>query len=450
MRRRKKKTDRTGIIIAGMVVGILAVAAIITAVISSRGNTPVAPGSGSSLPGNTSAPPTQSGTDSAPIITTNPYAAIPLPEEMRAMWISFFEWEQADLSSEESMRAWAASSFDNCKNMGLNTVIVVVRPFGDAFYKSDIFPWSHYLTGTQGQDPGYDPLAILIEEAHARGLRLEAWLNPYRIKSSSLGPAELAANNPALLNPEMVRDVGGNLWYDPGLPEVRQMVASGIQEIVERYDVDGIHLDDYFYPEFTPEQKEASLDKLFDAKTFVEYGSGYVLADWRRNNVNTLVADIYQRVKKANPSASFGISPQGNNENNYAMQYSDVKYWMANPGYVDYVMPQLYWGFNYQTKSGRDTYAFANVCTEWATYQRIETVRLFAGLGAYRIGVGDGSSADQSEWSSGHNLADMVTHLRTVEGFSGFALFRYEFLFSSPEELNQQEQAALTGLLQGA
>ena len=451
MRRRKKKTDRTGIIVAGMVVGILAVAAIITAVISSKGNSPVAPSGAGSIPqSSASVSPAESGTASAPLFTTNDYAALPLPEEMRAMWISFFEWEQADLSSAETMRAWAASTLDGCQGMGLNTVIVVVRPFGDAFYKSDLFPWSHYLTGTQGQDPGYDPLAIFIEEAHARGLRLEAWLNPYRIKSSSLGPAQLAENNPALLHPETVRDVGGNLWYDPGLPEVRQLVARGVQEIVENYDVDGIHLDDYFYPEFSPEQKEASLDKLFDAKTFVEYGSGYVLADWRRNNVNTLVADVYQRIKQVNPAVSFGISPQGNNENNYAMQYSDVKYWMTNPGYVDYVMPQLYWGFNYQTKSGRDTYAFANISGEWATCQRIDSVRLFAGLGAYRIGVGDGSSADQSEWSNGHNLADMVTHLRTVEGYSGFAFFRYEFLFTSPEELNQQERDALTGLLQGA
>ncbi len=382
-----------------------------------------------------------------------------LPEEMRAMWISYIEWESLDISTEEKMREEAGVMFDNCVDLGLNTAIVAVRPFSDALYKSAIYPWSHVLTGTQGQDPGYDPLAVLVEEAHARGLRIEAWINPYRVSADSNGPLTLSDTNPAVLHPEWAHETSG-VWYDPGLPEVQQMVVDGVREIVQNYDVDGIHFDDYFYPETTVAADEEGGEtdagsQEFDAATFARYGGGKELAAWRRANVDTLVQAVYGAVKEQNPDVSFGISPQGNNQNNYDMQYSDVCHWMATPGFVDYVMPQLYWGFGYRTSSGREDYAFANISATWAGYERAETVKLYAGLGAYRVGDGDGGSNDQAEWRSGHNVADMVAHLRTVKGFSGFALFRYQFLCNPPEAIVDyvdEERLALTELLvpQGA
>ncbi|MDL2219059.1 family 10 glycosylhydrolase [Ruminococcaceae bacterium OttesenSCG-928-O06] len=370
------------------------------------------------------------------------YEALPLPSEMRAMWISFLEWQQVDFTTEESARAAVATMFENCAHLGLNTVIVAVRPFGDALYESDIFPYSHLLhaDGAQGVRPGYDPLAVMVEEAHALGLRIEAWINPYRVQDTRNGPATLSEDNPAALQPALVRNVGGNLWYDPGLPAVQQLVTDGAAEIVRNYDVDGIHFDDYFYPE--------GADDAFDADSYAQYSDGQTLADWRRENTNSMVWHVYEAVKSANPTASFGISCQGNNENNYGQMYADVRHWMANEGYVDYVMPQLYWGFAYRTAGGREDYAFENISATWAFYPRQPGVRLYAGLGAYRIGAGDGGSNDQSEWQSGHNLADMVENLRTQADYGGFALFRYAFLFENPDALGAQETEALWQVLQ--
>lgn len=392
-------------------------------------------------------------------ITPTGYKAMPLPGEMRAMWFSFLEWRKMDFSGEEAFRAQLAEAFDNCKAMGLNTVMVAARPFGDALYESGLFPWSHVMNGAQGQDPGFDPLAVMVEEGHARSLRVEAWLNPYRVKDNVNGPEALSEDNPALTRPELVRDLGGNLWYDPGLPEVRRLVMEGAVEILLNYEVDGIHFDDYFYPEFSAQQVEEGLDVAFDADTYAAHAQGENLAQWRRENVNTMVRDTYAAVKAANPTASFGISPQGNNDNNYQIQYSDVKYWMENPGYVDYVMPQLYWGFNYLTQSGRNRFAFENIVAEWAFYPRSDAVKLYAGLGAYRLGLknedgsrdgfGDGGAGDQTEWESGRNLADMVAHLRGAQGFNGFSLFRYEFLVQPGDDLSAAERDALTAEIRG-
>lgn len=391
----------------------------------------------------------QSAATSLPVVSAPPlpdvaprsYNALPLPAELRAMWISFLEWEGQDISTEQAMRRTAGGMFDRCAAMGLNTVIVAVRSFSDALYESDIYPYSHLVNGVQGRAPGYDPLAVLVEEAHSRNLRLEAWVNPYRAHHNMYREMDMASTNPAVQNPQWTREgTDGSLWFNASLPEVQALVVQGAAEIVEKYDVDGIHFDDYFYS-----FKE---DDTFDAEQYAAAGGDRTLEQWRRDNVNTVVAQTYQVIKKVNPTVSFGISPQGNNENNYNQEYSDVNLWMANPGYVDYVMPQLYWGFNYIDGNGNSAAAFASKCKEWAGYTRDESVKLYAGLGAYRVGDSDGGSNDQSEWSSGHNLADMVNHLRTVDGFGGFALFRYQFL-TGETELQKQEEEALLALLRG-
>jgi len=372
------------------------------------------------------------------------YNALPLPQEMRAMWISFLEWQAMDISTETAFRAAVTDMFDNCVSMELNTVIVAVRPFSDAMYQSSYYPWSHLITGTQGKDPGFDPLAILVEEAHGRGLRIEAWINPYRVQHPSFGPEVLAESNPAVTHPDWLRTHEG-LWLDPGYPEVAELVKNGVVEIVENYDVDGIHFDDYFYPEGNTE--------AFDAATYAAYGQGKDRSDWRRENVNTMVRNVYAAVKEANPTVSFGVSPQGNNENNYNDQHCDINLWMQEPGYTDYVMPQLYWGFNY-IRNGDDKASFTNKVREWLSYPLDEDVRLYAGLGAYRIGDGDYSDNSQGEWQNGHSVADMVTYLREKgQHFNGFALFHYQSLYpeeGSPYyELAAQEAAALTAAIKG-
>ncbi len=375
----------------------------------------------SPLPTPTEAATPESTPTPAPTPTPEPaYSAIPLPEEMRAMWISFIEWQQIDISTEESMRAAANRIFGHCAQLGINTVIVAVHAFNDALYESEYFPWSHLISGQQGEEAAYDPLAVLLSEAHAFGLRVEAWVNPYRVQHPEHGPETLSEDNPAVQNPSWIREQGG-LWLDPGLPEVRGLVTACVTELVERYEVDGIHFDDYFYPEGATE--------AFDTETYATYGGEMELADWRRQNVNEMIHGVYTAVKAANQSVSFGVSPQGNNQNNYNQQYCDINLWMAEPGYADYIMPQLYWGFQYTSPTSGDMAAFPNKLVEWSGYPRHESVRLYAGLGAYRIGEGDGSPGTAEEWKSGHNIADMVRLLRQTDGFSGFALFHYVSLF---------------------
>lgn len=360
-------------------------------------------------------------------------------QEYRAMWISYLELNSLKGADETTFRQQAGQMVENCKQLGLNTIIFQVRPFGDALYSSQLFPQSHILSGTQGQDIGYDPLQIFIEETHQRGMKLEAWVNPYRIQLNSNQPASLAANNPAVQHPEWAVSANGGLYYNPALPEVQQLVVDGVKEIITNYDVDGIHFDDYFYP---------TTEESFDADTYAQMGQGMSLADWRRQNVNQLVKKVYTTIKETDSSIRFGISPQGNNANNYDQQYSDVCLWLKEPGYVDYIMPQLYWGFGYLTSSGRTEYQFANLCKQWADYPRDQAVSLYMGLGAWRIGEGDGGANDQAEWSSGNNLAKMVSTLRET-GCTGFALYRYDSLYaSSYADLAAVEASALAEVLQ--
>lgn len=374
-------------------------------------------------------------------------AAKPSGEEYRAVWISYLEWQSADFSSEDVFRAQMGSWFDQYAAMGLNTVLAQVRPFGDALYPSAIFPWSSVCTGTQGLDPGFDPLAVLVEEAHARGLRLEAWLNPYRLALNDTVPGAFSADNLATVHPEWVKQAAGGQYLDPSRQDVRDCIAAGVQEILDGYAVDGIHLDDYFYP---------TTDEAFDAAEYAAAGTDLSLEDWRRENVNALVRQLYQLVHTGGRTAGavpLGISPQGNNDNNYAQQYSDAALWLSTPGYIDYAMPQVYWGYGYTTGSGSTRFAFENITAEWLALPRAEGVALYFGLGAYRIGDGDGGNYDhaQDQWQTGRNLADMVTTLRGA-GADGFGLYRSDFLLrnSAWPQLAQAECAALTEVLHTA
>ena len=395
-----------------------------------------APGSSAPLPGS-----------SADVQPAPAASAKPAGEEYRAVWISYLEWQSADFSSEDAFRAQMGSWFDQYAAMGLNTVLAQVRPFGDALYPSAIFPWSSVCTGTQGLDPGFDPLAVLVEEAHARGLRLEAWLNPYRLALNDTVPGVFSADNLSAVHPEWVKQAAGGQYLDPSRQDVRDCIAAGVQEILDGYAVDGIHLDDYFYP---------TTDEAFDAAEYAAVGTNLSLEDWRRENVNALVRQLYQLVHAGGRTAGavpLGISPQGNNDNNYAQQYSDAALWLSTPGYIDYAMPQVYWGYGYTTGSGSTRFAFENITAEWLALPRAEGVALYFGLGAYRIGDGDGGNYDhaQDQWQTGRNLADMVTTLRGA-GADGFGLYRSDFLLrnSAWPQLAQAECAALTEVLHTA
>lgn len=300
---------------------------------------------------------TASASSVPPTDEAEPNAALP-SGEWRAVWVSYLEWAGMDFSSEEAFRADAAELMDNCLSIGLNTVIAQVRPFGDALYRSTLFPWSHLCTGVQGQDPGFDPLDVLITEAHSRGLSLEAWVNPYRLRSSAKMPSALAENNLANVHPEWVCAVGEGLYLNPAIPEAADYVVQGVAELVQNYAVDGIHFDDYFYP---------TTDAALDAAQFAASGAGD-LGAWRRQNVTALVKAAHDAVKAADATLRFGVSPQGNPDNDLGQQYSDVKAWLAAEGenaVVDYLCPQIYWGCGYTLQSGSTRFAFENIVPEW-------------------------------------------------------------------------------------
>ena len=364
--------------------------------------------------------------DSTPEPSADPNPALPAGE-WRAVWVSYLEWAAMDFSTEDAFRAGVVQLLDNCTGLGLNTVLAQVRPFGDALYRSTLFPWSHLCTGVQGQDPGFDPLDVLLQEAHARGISVEAWVNPYRLRSSAAMPPNLADGNLANTHPEWVCTVDEGLYLNPAEPAAADYVVQGVAELVQNYAVDGIHFDDYFYP---------TTDESIDAAQFAASGAGN-LAAWRRENVTALVRAVHDTVKAADPTLRFGISPQGNPDNDENQQYSDVTGWLASGGgdaVVDYLCPQVYWGQGFALHNGSTRFAFENIVPAWLAYPRAADVALYFGLGAYRVGVGDGGSNENSlsGWSTGRALADQVAFLRE-QGAGGWALYRYGSLFG-PEQ----------------
>lgn len=376
----------------------------------------------------------------APSPQAAPNPALP-SGEWRAVWVSYLEFAEMDFSSESAFRADAAALMDNCLSLGLNTVIAQVRPFGDALYRSSLFPWSHLCTGVQGQDPGFDPLDVLLTEAHARGLSLEAWVNPYRLRSSASMPPVLAESSLLNAHPEWVCTVNEGAYLNPAIPEAADYVVQGVAELVQNYAVDGIHFDDYFYP---------TTDPSIDAAQFAASGETDLTA-WRRANVTRLVKAAHDAVKAADPTLRFGVSPQGNPDNDRNEQYTDLSVWLTASGadaVVDYLCPQIYWGYGYTLSSGSTRFAFENITAEWLALPRAESTALYFGLGAYRVGVGDGgANADSvSQWCTGSALTRQVTDLRSA-GAGGWALYRYGSLFRSDESgLAAAERAALTAL----
>ena len=356
---------------------------------------------------------------------------------LKGMWVAYIDYYSVDFSTEETFTADITEMFTNIKSMGLNTAIVHARSFGDAFYKSEIFPQSHIMTGKQGGQVDYDPLEIMVEKAHEIGLRIEAWVNPYRVSLNGQ-PKEFSADNPAVLHPEFVKETEDGIFYNPALPQVHELITDGVLEIVNNYDVDGIHFDDYFYP---------TTDESFDAENYSEYKGDLSLEDWRRENVNTLVKKVYAAVKNANPDVVFGISPQGNDNNNYNVQYSDVGLWMREDGYVDYVMPQLYWGFEHRMLNGSDEFSFEKITKTWSDYPKSENVKLYVGLGAYRIGQGEESSQYDKEWHSGENIAKMIDYVNKST-LDGYAIYTYNSMFIPKDhpDLQAKEVMAVTEL----
>ena len=264
-----------------------------------------------------------------------PTAQIPQEEEetLVGVWVPYFSLSTPE-GTQEAFEANYKKIADTALEKGINAMFVHVRPFSDSLYPSQCFPWSHILTGTQGQDPGFDPLQFMIDYTHSLGMEFHAWINPMRVKTSET-PSTLADSNPYVQlgeeYPSYFMEYDGGVYLNPAYPYVRSLIADGAAEIAANYDVDGIHFDDYFYP---------SQDTALDSAAYEAYTQSVEqplsLAEWRKDNVNAMVAEVYNAIKEVKPEVVFGISPQGNIKNDEAMG-ADVKTWAAVPGYEDYL-----------------------------------------------------------------------------------------------------------------
>ena len=353
-------------------------------------------------------------------------------DELRAMWISYLEYMEMPKDKTGFQNA-VDDMFDRCVNLGMNAVIVHVRSHCDAMYPSNYYPWSIFASGTQGVDPGYDPLDYMVSAAHKRGLEFHAWLNPYRVTGYGTYWNQTSADNPVRVwlsdndpsNDRWALLHKGEYYLNPSIPRVRQMVVDGIKEIAENYNVDGIHFDDYFYPSLNDNDPS----RCFDKPEYEASGSRLSIADWRRNNVNLLVGDVYHAVKEINSNIEFGISPAGNVDNlrRNDAYFADIDTWLSKSGYLDYIMPQLYWGFDRRDSSGNIApYAFENNLNTWIRLASKGDVKLYIGLNMANAGCNISDNNAVSEWITHDDIiARQVSTARTTGKVRGFAFFRY-------------------------
>ncbi len=338
-------------------------------------------------------------------------------EEMRGVWVSYMELSMENESSktQKAFEDKFTEIVQKCRESGFNTLIVQVRPFCDALYKSSYFPWSHILTGTQGENPQYDALQIMCDICKENNLKIHAWINPYRVSSNET-PKKLSDNNPYIKNSEIGIKTDNGIFLDPSNETAQQLVCDGVKEIAENYDVDGIQFDDYFYP---------TEDESFDKKQYEAYIEKYgkensmSLDNWRMQNVNTLICKVYRTIKSVDSSVEFGISPQGNIGNNDGL-YADVKSWCTCKGFADYICPQIYFSLE------NPALTFEDCLDSWTSLDFDENVKLYVGLGGYKAGNGE---YDEKTWLlSDSILADEYDILRNNKSVRGFMLYSYSCL----------------------
>lgn len=338
-------------------------------------------------------------------------------EEMRGVWVSYMELSMENESSktQKAFEDKFTEIAQKCRESGFNTLIVQVRPFCDALYKSSYFPWSHILTGTQGENPQYDALQIICDICKENNLKIHAWINPYRVSSNET-PKKISDNNPYIKNSKICIKTDNGIFLDPSNETAQQLICDGVKEIAENYDVDGIQFDDYFYP---------TADESFDKKQYEAYIEKYgkensmSLDNWRMQNVNTLICKVYRTIKSVDSSVEFGISPQGNIGNNDGL-YADVKSWCTCKGFADYICPQIYFSLE------NPALTFEDCLDSWTSLDFDENVKLYVGLGGYKAGNGE---YDEETWLlSDSILADEYDILRNNKSVRGFMLYSYSCL----------------------
>lgn len=387
-------------------------------------------------------------------------------EELRAVWFSTVaNIDIPKLEDVDSYKEYLLGVIKKITEFNLNTVIFQVRPANDAFYKSDLNPWSSFITGDQGKNPGFDVFGWFVEEAKKEGLSVHAWINPYRVALKKLSELKmtkdeyletLAVNNFARINKHLVIEtIGGSLILDPASSEVREFVSDSVLEIARNYDVKAVHIDDYFYPY---EEIKDNEEELKFKKSGIKH-----LDDFRRDNVNKLIKLIHEKLASLPKKVEFGISPFGvyrtnseyfeNKEDKRAWEhgsnndfscftcyqglYADVYYWMEK-GYIDYVVPQIYFNFDYyrvlEDGSKKEIVKYADLAKWWNWVCEKTGTKLYIGQGLYRVGSGEKS------WNDPMEISNQLLFNQTLNNVSGTIFFTYHNLVDKDDVLNETRE----------
>lgn len=393
----------------------------------------------------TSKPPVSLVTPAGPV--GHPGAVQEHGEQVRGIWlttVSRLDWPPissasiSDTATRVAIQKKALTDkLDNLKSLGINTVFFQVKPDASALWRSAILPWSDTLTGHLGRDPGFDPLQFMLDEAHRRGMKVHAWLNPYRVSTNTRASTITELNGTLTSQPpsvyvvhrDWIRTASDRFVIDPGIPEAREWITSIVAEVVQNYAVDGIQFDDYFYAE-TP------ASSLNDAATFRRYGQGFASkADWRRHNTQLLIEQVSRTVHQIKPGVPFGVSPAGVWRNRsqdaagsdtrgaaaYDESYADTRRWVQM-GLLDYIAPQIYWPF------ARDAARYDVLARWWADVVKPTRTRLYIGVALYKVGE---FSRTEPDWTVEGGVPELKRQLDFNDAepnIQGTILFREDYL----------------------
>ena len=341
--------------------------------------------------------------------------------EMRGIWISCYDHISAQDKTESEYKAETDEMFQLIKSFGFNTAFVHLRAFSDAFYESEIYPYSVYIAGTQGADLSFDPFAVMLESAKANGISIHGWINPFRILSDK-NTDKISEKNPAKKLIESGSDevciLENGIYYNPSRAENHGRIADGIREIIQKYDIDGIHIDDYFYPSVSTQVDRVQYSR------YTAQGGTLSLEEWRRENINAFVSALYKAVKAENPDLIFSVSPGGRLEETKERHFADCEMWLSEEGYADLIIPQIYFGFEHGTAD------FTSLLVQWGTLRKNKDTDLACGIGAYKCSTFDEYALSGSkEWQEHTDiLTRQLACIRANTEYSGFVMFSYSDL----------------------
>lgn len=342
----------------------------------------------------------------------------PSKDKILGVWFSYSELD--NMLSGGNFKEDFKAAVNNCKSLKITDLFIHIRPFCDSIYPSEYFPLRQSALNAD-----FDVLDFIVTICHKKNIRVHGWINPYRVRTADSDINTLPENSPARRwleddNPDNDSNVSilDGIYLNPASHTATRLITDGIREVLEKYPLDGIHFDDYFYPTESADFDKASYSNYSDS-----IKNALPLAEWRRANVNAFISTVSNTVKALNRDVIFSISPAASVEKNYQSYYADVNFWVEN-NYVDWIMPQLYFGFNYPDKS----FCFDSLFKEWQDLSKCGNAKLIIGLAAYKIDTDN--EIEREEWSNGNLLSREIKHAATADGF---CFFSYSSLFGNSE-----------------